>query len=82
MNDAERAKALATIDARMRPGLKLALTLAEEKLEAVEQYLSNLADAEYSDAAQAPTGNDAMSLYGDVMQVRATLQRIIREVQS
>ena len=80
--DDKRADQLATIDARMRPGLKLALTLAEEKLEAVEQYLSNKADADCDAGSDHFTGNDEMHLWGEVQQVRATLQRIIREAQS
>lgn len=51
-------------------GLELALSIADEKLEAMERYFDNLSDAD------SEGQNDEMRMLSDVKWLRWTLRRV------
>ncbi len=61
-------------DSKGDRGLLLALELADEKLDEIEEFLDRRADCELQDGDYMP--NEAMRRVLDVRQVRATLHRI------
>jgi hypothetical protein len=60
-------------------GLELALTLADEKLAEVEDYFDRRADGDVIGDPPRTVTNVEAGLLHEVRQVRATLQRVIRE---
>ena len=62
-------------------GLRLALTLADERLERIESYLDQRRDGD-GDPPNLTSENEEMRLHADVVAVRETLARMMKEAKT